>query len=1165
MESPVEDPVYDTPVLGAPILDIATSTSEEGNGSGTSESSEAVEIKADSSQVQEGGAVVPVSRGASNVETSTTELYDSGEITFHDRHTDVVREFNRTFQQWHGAVHELVQSLDNTEPLSPVEPGRVFQPIPYQVSTSTAFGKIKETFINLFGKTPASAIYEQPVAREIRPPVSGVRSSPSPVFGTPVGRTSQLDRTSQLSMVGRESQVQSILAPQSTRSSVESGECIVSAPPYLRRYDPGRTHSRSQGDPRSYRDRQFSFERPSDTPTPAQSPSLSQRRDFNRVETREIAPGISVSGFGTGEATKQFNSNSQCSTSDRLASDPVCLERPPTERDTRLGRFVSRVHESDGSTTSGSESFLGQITTPICSAQTSGPCGVSEEWDLPVTDHTPSAVPSSSVGIASGIGYFHSSSSEAEDSVYEPVVPRELFPGVLPQLRNSEQVGVSTSVLTTSLVTPIVSSRIQPTVAQTAPLPVRVQYTTTSWKPQVPSVSTETVATTSVVTVTSPIPTTLPASGVIEQGKSRILGKDWYLGQPKFQSTPAVSTGAKLSQFPSIPTQYLARGTPVFKPERPVVTPQFAYPVIPTTGESYESVWTERDRGVQEERTAVTGEFVYPLETERIPVFDIPVRSIPSHTEVYTTGIKVTSGQTADTEIQGRISPEPLIDIGPSQPRTRKEETRGEEIADTEHSRVSISQNKGVPETNLRTQDMNREEELLRPEEEQVTQKKRKKVRKTRVRGTLVPGSVTMASPENKREDTSDSSSSSSVSSVESFESAISQLSEVSAQLLQLTSSLNTLQSAAQGFPMGKGIKIKPFGGRPDEDAQGWWRKLMNEFELNKIKDRKLRLKYLCRNLEETALDWYTELEGINDPSGPLSSWSRLKDAFFTRFAPEGAKILIEQAWENRNQRHGESVEGYISDILKLGHRAGATTREKMKRLIAGLLPPVKQQVLIQGPTSLEQAIDMVRRVSMSMEVAGDPTMAASKAVREVSQAISDIPKLLKKIASKETSKATALTVVQESPEPVPDSRNQGNMGPVKPRPYNNITGLQGGETRCFKCGQKGHWRRDCPHRGATCHHCGSPQHLVRLCPAAPQSSVPNTVRRNGYRQHNGHQNQGYPGNNQSYVQRNGPGNWGNNNGQWKQNYQQPQQYVPNSEASPAPVGGPPPPTQQGN
>ena len=61
------------------------------------------------------------------------------------------------------------------------------------------------------------------------------------------------------------------------------------------------------------------------------------------------------------------------------------------------------------------------------------------------------------------------------------------------------------------------------------------------------------------------------------------------------------------------------------------------------------------------------------------------------------------------------------------------------------------------------------------------------------------------------------------------------------------------------------------------------------------------------------------------------------------------------------------------------------------------------------------------------MEVAGDPSTAATKAVKDVSQALADIPKLIKKLAQqKEAAEPIAANInPEEPPSPCPQVSNR--------------------------------------------------------------------------------------------------------------------------------------------
>ena len=277
-----------------------------------------------------------------------------------------------------------------------------------------------------------------------------------------------------------------------------------------------------------------------------------------------------------------------------------------------------------------------------------------------------------------------------------------------------------------------------------------------------------------------------------------------------------------------------------------------------------------------------------------------------------------------------------------------------------------------------------------------------------------------------------------------------------------------------------KGVKLKVFKGVHDsQNPQAWWNKLENEFQLNGLSTIDKQLPVIYRHLEGDAQVWYEELARKKQRrKGPLSSLDRLKVAFLDRYAPMENKIVQEQQWEARKMRYGESVDSYISEVITKGHALGASEKQQMKRLVAGLLPHYRRSVMLQNPKDLATTLKAIHR-AVALEDACGKMASGVEQTGESGETLSDLSKLLKKTIRGEFKKVKEPKVATLGAI--------GGAGPSAPPSQPQVSNRDPATMRCFQCGQLGHLRRNCPQKPSgnrgNCFECGSDRHFARDCP----------------------------------------------------------------------------------
>lgn len=139
------------------------------------------------------------------------------------------------------------------------------------------------------------------------------------------------------------------------------------------------------------------------------------------------------------------------------------------------------------------------------------------------------------------------------------------------------------------------------------------------------------------------------------------------------------------------------------------------------------------------------------------------------------------------------------------------------------------------------------------------------------------------------------------------------------------------------------------------------WIATYERFSLLKGWDNETKGMAMPLYLKDTALSWYEEQEETL-----LTDFKSLKHAFLDRFQLTRTQILTElDVLAARKQARSETVDEYLADIARKCKRLKRTKDQEFECALQGLLPHIKQHVLLQQPETIED----IRRVGALCEL----------------------------------------------------------------------------------------------------------------------------------------------------------------------------------------------------
>jgi len=115
--------------------------------------------------------------------------------------------------------------------------------------------------------------------------------------------------------------------------------------------------------------------------------------------------------------------------------------------------------------------------------------------------------------------------------------------------------------------------------------------------------------------------------------------------------------------------------------------------------------------------------------------------------------------------------------------------------------------------------------------------------------------------------------------------------------------------------------------------------------------DEKQRLSAFAISLTGLARTWLFTLDK------KYSTFTELANLFKERFISKSDDWILRQELNSRKQLMQESVAEYSSDILKRCQRLNIPKQEQLHFFIQGLLPDIRDYVILSQPTSIDKSI----------------------------------------------------------------------------------------------------------------------------------------------------------------------------------------------------------------
>lgn len=234
--------------------------------------------------------------------------------------------------------------------------------------------------------------------------------------------------------------------------------------------------------------------------------------------------------------------------------------------------------------------------------------------------------------------------------------------------------------------------------------------------------------------------------------------------------------------------------------------------------------------------------------------------------------------------------------------------------------------------------------------------------------------------------------------------------------------------------------------------------------------------------------------------------WKEVKDLFKKRFS-KGRDLLADMRTLLKLKREvGEDYRTYadrceeagilaftVDDLPTEEQREGART--VMNRVVLGMFQlgtetPIRRFLKGQDVNTLQDAVVMAERMSSEVEV------GEQKNIRQIKTEEEDEPGCccLRRGETASLEASESPTVCRVTPRGGCRNRRvpyveRSDRVPARSVPYqeqkDSLVGKRNPRTPCPKCGEWGHWMRDCQRwKADSCHKCGQIGHRLELCPS---------------------------------------------------------------------------------
>jgi hypothetical protein len=208
--------------------------------------------------------------------------------------------------------------------------------------------------------------------------------------------------------------------------------------------------------------------------------------------------------------------------------------------------------------------------------------------------------------------------------------------------------------------------------------------------------------------------------------------------------------------------------------------------------------------------------------------------------------------------------------------------------------------------------------------------------------------------------------------------------------------------------------------------------------------DNPTAVHYAAGYLADSALTWHRmhQIDVARGTTTEYPSWTAFKDALVNRFTSISAERTARQRLSSLRQ--GKSVREYAQAYnLCMIELPEMDEKDRLFRFMEGLKPEVRIHVELKKPSTLAEAIELaIQTDALLWQMKKGPALVGRGNGYQ-------------NLTHRQQHSPTAMEVDSLEPKARTQTKRPGNFGSAK--------GQQ--DLRCYYCGAKGHYKRDCRKR----------------------------------------------------------------------------------------------------
>src|SRR5437763_5618307 len=270
----------------------------------------------------------------------------------------------------------------------------------------------------------------------------------------------------------------------------------------------------------------------------------------------------------------------------------------------------------------------------------------------------------------------------------------------------------------------------------------------------------------------------------------------------------------------------------------------------------------------------------------------------------------------------------------------------------------------------------------------------------------------------------------------------------------QLTQALGQQQQQQNAGSTSRiSVKIPSYKGEPKENVVAWLLQVQTIFQAQGINGDTTQINYAATGLEAAALHWYLNRVMAAGDQAPFANWDAFATAIRQAFQPPNYQHHLRQQLKRLKQIG--SVQEYGSRFRNIvGQIENMNEIDKVTYFVEGLKPATRMEVAYQAPNTFDEAWALAIRFDTAMFGTNRPF---SNKLQHQNQRFTPQPQK-----------------GNRGPEPM--ELDYGNNNNYNNNNYNNNydgkfvpmeldrfeTPRKSQRGNCFKCGNSGHYARDC-------------------------------------------------------------------------------------------------------